>query len=354
MTEPIRTGVIGFGLAGRIFHTAVIDATPGLELAAIVQRTGDEAAKAYPSAHIARSIDELLADKTISLIVIGTPSGDHFEHAKQCLLADRNVVIDKPFTLTSAEAAELIVLARSRNLLLTAYQSRRWDGDFVTLRQVIDSGELGRIVTFESHMDRFRPSPRLGVWRENGGPGGGILFDIGPHLIDQALTLFGAPQSILADIRTERENAKIDDAFDILLRYDSLTIRLQSTLSAFTPGPRFVLQGTGGSFVKYGIDPQENQLKAGETFDTPGFGEDPESDWGELRLVDGDSRRIVTQRGDYRGLYANVRDALLGKAELAVKPEDAWRTTRLIEFARESSAEGRRVTVDFSNQPRMV
>jgi scyllo-inositol 2-dehydrogenase (NADP+) len=351
MNEPIRTGVIGFGLAGRIFHAAVIAATPGLDLAAIVQRSGNEASEAYPSAKIARSIDELLEDTTLRLIVVGTPSGDHFEHAKQCLLADRSVVIDKPFTLTSAEAAELILLARERGLLLTAYQSRRWDGDYLTVKQIIDNGELGRLVTFESHIDRFRAAPRMGVWRENGGLGGGILFDIGPHLIDQALTLFGAPESLVADVRTERDGAVIDDAWDIELRYPKLTVYLRSTLTAFTPGPRFTLHGTNGSFVKYGIDPQENQLKAGLNFSSPGFGEDPESDWGELRLTDGDSRHIVTQPGDYRGLYANVRDALLGEGELAVKPEQAWRTTRLIELARQSSDEGRCITVDFSGQP---
>jgi predicted dehydrogenase len=351
MNEAVRTGVIGFGLAGRIFHAAVIAATPGMELAAIVQRSGDEAAKAYPSVKIARSIEELLEDETIPLIVVGTPSGDHFAHAKQCLLAGRSVVIDKPFTLASAEAAELILLARERGLLLTAYQSRRWDGDFLTVQQVMESGELGRLVTFESHIDRFRAAPRLGAWRESGGVGGGILFDIGPHLIDQALTLFGAPESIFADVRMERERSKIDDAWDIQLRYPELTVYLRSTLSAFIPGPRFALHGMQGSFVKYGIDPQENQLKAGLGFSSPGFGEDAESEWGELRLANGDSRRIVTRKGDYRGLYANVRDALLGRGKLAVKPEEAWRTTRLIELARQSSAEGRRIAVDFSGQP---
>ncbi|MBT9329473.1 Gfo/Idh/MocA family oxidoreductase [Paracidobacterium acidisoli] len=351
MHEPVRVGVIGFGMAGRIFHTAVIAETPGLELAAIVQRTGDEAASTYPDARIFRSIDELLEDASIPFIVVATPSGAHFEHARQCLLAGRHVLIDKPFTLTSDEAAELIRLARERSLLLTAYQSRRWDGDFLTVREVLESGELERLVRFESHMDRFRAAPRLEAWRENGEAGGGILFDIGPHLIDQALKLFGAPESILAEVRTERESAVIDDAFDILLQYPALTVFLRSTLSTFTPGPRFALHGTKGSFVKFGIDPQENQLKAGLTFASPGFGEDPESDWGELRLADGDSRRLVTRRGDYRDLYGNVRDALLGKGELEVKPEQAWRTTRMIELARQSSAEGRRLPVDFSDQP---
>jgi predicted dehydrogenase len=357
MTEPIRVGVIGFGLAGRIFHTAVIQATPGLELAAVVQRSGDDAKKEYPEARQARSIEELLADPGIRLVVIATPSYSHYELAKQCLREQRNVVIDKPFTLKSEEAAELIRTARHRKLLLTAYQNRRWDGHFRTLRSVIKGGELGRLVSFESHFDRFRPAPRRDVWRESGGPGGGTLFDLGPHLIDEALTLFGAPDTITASVRVEREHAAVDDAWDILLEYEHpyrFTAALRATLTACAPGPRYVVHGTKGSFTKWGFDPQEDQLKAGMRPDAPGFGEEPESAWGELKLCSESGpaiRRVKTERGDYRGFYENVRDVLLGNAELEVKPEQAWRTTRLIELARESSGQGRRLKVDFSAQP---
>lgn len=358
MPDSIRVGVIGFGLAGRVFHTFVVSATPGLKLACIVQRTGDEAARAYPQVKIARSVEEMLAETPVELAIVATPSDSHFAVARQCLAAGRHVVIDKPFTLASAEAAELIRLAREQKRLLTAYQNRRWDGDFLTVRQVMASGELGRIVSYASHFDRFRPEPRLGVWRENGSPGGGTLFDLGPHAIDQALTLFGAPSAITASVRTERPGARVDDAWDILLEYEQdargdapLTAMLRATMTAVAPGPRFVLHGTQGSFTKYGLDPQEDQIKAGLTFDAPGFGEDPEAAWGELRLANGPSRRIATQKGDYRGYYANVRDAILGRAPLEVQPEQAWRTTRLIELARESSAQGRRMAVDFSDQP---
>lgn len=355
MQEPIRVGVVGFGLAGKIFHTAVVEATPGLELACVVQRSGDDAAKQHPGARLARSVDEMLGDVGIQLVVMATPSYSHFELARQCLRAQRHVVVDKPFTLRSEEAAELIRMARQRKLLITAYQNRRWDGDFQTLRQVIAGGELGRIVSFESHFDRFRPEPRRDVWRESGGPGGGILFDLGPHVIDQALTLFGAPATIFASVRVDRDNAVVDDAWDILLEFEEsrpITALLRGTLTACTPGPRYVLHGTRGSYTKWGIDPQEDQLKAGMSFDSPGMGEEPESAWGELRLCGSDgARRVPTLRGDYRGFYANVRDVLLGKAELAVKPEQVWRTTRLIELARESSSQGRRLRVDFGNQP---
>ena len=344
MADDIRVGVIGFGLAGKIFHTAVVDATSGLELAAIVQRKGDEAAKAYPDVKIARSIEEMLGDATIRLVVVGTPSFSHYEHAAQCLQAGRNVVIDKPFTLTSDEARHLIDLAKERKLLVTAYQNRRWDGDFVTLREVVASGELGRVVSYESHFDRYRAEPKRDVWRESGGPGGGILFDLGPHLIDQAAVLFGDPESVFADVRIDREGSLVDDAWDVQLKFPSgVTALLRSTLTACKAGPRFVVHGTRGSFVKWGLDPQEDQLKAGLKFGDAGFGEDPESLWGELYAAGRPMRRVKTAAGDYRGLYANVRDALLGVAELEVKPEQAWRTTRLIELCREASDSGRRI-----------
>jgi len=351
VTDTIRAGVIGFGLAGRIFHAAVISATPGLELAAIVQRTGDEAAKAYPNVQIYRSIEEMLADTSIRLVAVGTPSFSHFEVAAQCLRADRDVVIDKPFTLTSDEAAQLIRLSRERGRLLTAYQNRRWDGDFKTVEKILVSGLLGRLVTFESHFDRFRPEPRLRGWRESGGPGGGTLFDLGSHLIDQALTIFGKPEKIFASVRTDRENGAVDDVFDVTLFYPSLTAYLRASTLAKAPGARFTLHGTQGSFVKFGLDPQEDQLKSGSKFEAPGFGKETEEAWGKLYLEGSAPQSVETEVGDYRGIYANVRDALLGTAKLAVTPEQAWRTTRLIEMARESSSQARVLPVDFSNEP---
>lgn len=343
MTKGIRVGVVGFGLAGRVFHSAVIAETPGLELACIVQRTGEKSAETHPGVKICRSIEEMLADHSIRLVVVATPNYTHREMGLECLRAGRNVLIDKPFALTSQDASELIEEARKHGVLATAYQNRRWDGDFITLRQVLHSGELGRVVSFESHFDRFRAAPRLDVWRESGAPGGGVLFDLGPHLIDQATTLFGNPESIWADVRIDRENGVVDDAFDILLKFSGVTALLRSTTTAAAPGPRFVVHGTKGSFIKWGLDPQEDALKTGGKFSDPGFGEEPESEWGHLHIPGEPVRKIRTAPGDYRGIYANLRDALLDKAKLEVTPEQVWRTTHLIELARESSAEGRRI-----------
>jgi len=354
MSEQIRVGVVGFGLAGRIFHTAVIDATPGFKLQGIVKPTGDEAKAAYPGVPCYRTIEEMFADTSIRLVVVATPSHTHFEIAQRCLREQRHVIIDKPFTLTSLEASTLIDMARERNLLLSAYQNRRWDGDFKTVQQIVAGGELGRLVNYRSHFDRFRPEPRRGTWREGGGPGSGILFDLGAHLVDQATTLFGTPSLIDASIRIQRDEGQADDAFDIRLTYQQhhcLEVHLSASTLARIPGPRFHLNGTRGSFVKFGLDPQEDQLKSGLRFDAPGFGEDTESAWGTLQILDEAPRRIATERGDYRAYYENVRDALTGKALLAVTPVQAWRTTRLIELARRSSAERRTIAVDLHGQP---
>jgi len=207
--EIISVGLIGFGVAGRTFHAPVIRAVPGLRLAAIVQRSG---AGAYPDVPVFRSVDELLEDASIRLIVIATPNESHFPLAKQCLLAGRDVVVDKPFTVNSSEGVELTELARAEGRLLSVYHNRRWDGDFRTVRRLIASGELGRLVMFESHYDRYRLARRPGAWRENPGPGSGVLFDIGSHMVDQALALFGMPEAIAADVRMEREDAQADDA----------------------------------------------------------------------------------------------------------------------------------------------
>lgn len=363
MTEPIRAAVIGFGLGGRVFHTAFIHAVPGLELAAIVQRHGDQAAGAYPNAKIYRSVEEMLADESIRLVAVTTPNDSHYSLGRQALLAGKHVVIDKPFCLTSAEAADLIAIASTNKLVLSAYQNRRWDGDFRTVRDLVSRAVLGRLVVFESHFDRYRQEPSLKIWKESGErPGGGLLYDLGSHLIDQALALFGVPQTISADIRIDRDVGLTDDAFDIRLAYigeteKNLSVLLRSTMTAAIPGPRFTLHGTQGSYVKFGLDPQEPAIEAGIQIGSPGWGDEPESAWGLLRLAQGtdpgvsSETRVRTESGDYRGYYANVRDAILGEAPIAVSGLDAWQTARIIELARQSSVEERTLPVELEPLP---
>src|SRR5262249_36996778 len=218
--DTINVGLIGFGLAGRAFHAPVISAVHGLRLAAILQRTGSDAAPASPTPRIVRTLDELLALPEIRLIVIATPNDTHYSFAHQCLAAGRDVLVDKPFTTTMAEALDLIQFSKKCGRLITVYQSRRYDGDFQGILQLAAGDTLGRIVRFEEHYDRFRPNFKPNAWRERKAPGAGILFDIAPHLIDHAFQLFGVPEAITADVRAERGGAA-DDAFDILLHYSN-------------------------------------------------------------------------------------------------------------------------------------
>jgi predicted dehydrogenase len=308
----------------------VIRAVEGLELKSIVQRGGE-----------VPDVEHLLADESIRLVVIATPNPSHFQLARTCLQAGRDVVVDKPFTITSQEADQLIGIAGENKCLLTVHQNRRWDGDFRTVQKLITAGALGDLVMFESHYDRYRPARRPGSWRERNEPGSGILYDLGSHLIDQALALFGMPQAITADVRRERRDAEVDDAFDVVLHYaEPLRVILRATMLACAPGPRFTLHGTAGSFTKYGMDPQENELKAGKLPEGPDWGLEPENLWGKLTTCGSDAARsqsVPTEAGDYRLFYANVRDAILGIAPLAVTAEQAMQVIRLIELAIESN-----------------
>ena len=337
--QMIDVGLIGFGLAGRSFHAPVIRAVPGLRLAAIVQRTGNEAGDVYPDVRMVRNLDELLAIETIQLVVIATPNQTHFPLAARCLEAGRDVVVDKPFTTRVAEAIELFTLAKTLGRLLTVYHNRRFDADFQAMRGVVASGELGRVVRFESHYDRYRPNSKPGAWREKPGLGSGVLFDLGPHLIDHALTLLGTPEFVMADVRIEREGFSTDDAFDICLEYAGLRAQLSATMLTVTPRPRFLVAGTSGSFVKNEFDPLENALRSGAVPAGESWMLENEENWGELTVVENGrlEKRKIPSRGDWREFYANVRDAILSKAALLVTPQEIVNVMVGIELARESS-----------------
>jgi len=340
----IDVGLVGFGFAGRTFHAPVIAAVEGLRLAAILQRHGSEAEQAYPDARIVRSLEQLLAIESIRLVVIATPNTSHFDLAKRCLLAGRDVVIDKPFATTYAEAAELVELANDKHRLLSVYQNRRFDGDFVTVQRLLNDGRLGRVILFESHFDRYRPYLKADAWRELPEPGSGILFDLGPHLLDQALVLFGEPEALSADVRIERDGGAVDDAFDIVLHYPGMRALLRSSMLVSTPTPRFSIQGTNGGYLKYELDPQEDALKRGQRPIGDLWGHDASDRWGILHLAKGDSiesAQIPTAPGDYRLYYKNVRDAILGIAPLAVTGEQALWVMHALRLAQESSGQRR-------------
>ncbi|HTR25563.1 MAG TPA: oxidoreductase [Terriglobales bacterium] len=346
--QEIEVGLIGFGFAGRVFHAPVISTIPGLRLAAIVQRHGDSARELYPDAQLLRSVDDLLAQQSLRLIVVATPTASHFSVAHQCLLHDRDVVVDKPFVTNSSEAIDLLRLAQQRRRILSVYQNRRWDGDFLTVRRLLQEDVLGEIVLYESHYDRYRPQLRPGAWRELPEPGSGIWFDLGAHLVDQAVVLFGMPEAVSADLRIEREGAAVDDAFDVVLHYGKMRVLLRAGMLVCAPTPRFRLNGSRGSFVKFGLDPQEEALKAGLK-PSPGWGLEPEEMWGTLSLAEESattSTRIATAVGDYRRYYENVRDAVSSSAALEVASQQILDVVRLLEIASESS--GRRCTLPVS------
>jgi predicted dehydrogenase len=339
----IEVGLVGFGLGGKSFHAPVIQAVEGLRLAAIVQRSGDEAKRLYPQARMVRSLDELLDIESIQLVVISTPNQTHFPFCMECLQAGRDVVVDKPFTNSVQEAVQLVRTAKRSGRVLTVYHDRRFDADFQALRKLVASGDLGRIVRFEAHYDRFRSKPKPTAWREIPGLGSGILADLGPHLLDYVLTLFGTPERVTADVRVERDGFVTDDAFDIWLHYPGgpLATVSASMLNA-QPRSRFVVLGTKGSYLKKKFDPLESELR----LRVPGPGESwmlekPEN-FGEVTLANTDpgERRRVPSFGDWRDFYANVRDCILGRAQLLVTPEQAVNVMIALELARESSERG--------------
>jgi scyllo-inositol 2-dehydrogenase (NADP+) len=336
----IDVGLIGFGLAGRCFHAPVIQAVDGLRLAAILQRSGDSAAQAYSDVRVLHTLDELLAIDSLSLVVIATPNQTHFPLTKRCLEAGRHVVVDKPFTTNLGEARELVQLAKQRNRILSVYHNRRFDADFQALYNVVVSGELGRVVRFENSYDRFRPSPKPGAWREQPGPGSGVLFDLAPHLLDQAFMLLGQPLAVSADIRTERPGFATDDAFDLLMHFpEGARALLRGTMLAATPRPRFLVFGEKGSYLKREFDPLEMTLRNGQVPAGDSWVLEKEENWGELTLVEGgvSKTRRVPSVGDWREFYLNVRDAILGKAPLLATPQQALDVMIAMELALESN-----------------
>lgn len=345
--RTVQVGLIGFGLGGRVFHAPILSAVPGLKLAAIVERSGNSAQAKYSDARIVRSVAELLAIDSIELVVVTTPNTTHLDLARQCLEAGRHVVVDKPFAPTTAEAAEMVRIAETHKRLITVYQNRRWDGDFLTVRRVIQNGDLGRLVLFESHMERYRPVLNAEAWRELPAPGSGLWFDLGPHMLDQAFLLFGPPESMVVELRSERDSAVVDDAFDAVLHYpNKLRVVLRSNLLTCVPGPRFRLNGTGGSFVKHGTDPQEDALKSKESTNQPHWGQEAKENDGILSISTGDkitASRIPTETGDYRRYYQNVRDAIVSGAPLDVSAEHALNIMRALELGMESSKRGCRL-----------
>ena len=338
----IRVGLIGYGLAGASFHAPLIAAVSGLELASIVSSRAAEVALAWPDVAVVPDAASLFADSTIDLVVIATPDTAHADLAKAALEAGKHVVIDKPFVTDPADGAALIALAEARGLMLSVFHNRRWDADFLTVRKLLAERMLGEIALAELRWDRFRPAIKPG-WRET--KGAGLLNDLGPHLLDQAVQLFGMPDALAADIATQRAQATTEDYFEISLHYGTKRMIVSAATLVAAARPRFALYGTGGSFVKYGIDPQEAVLRAGHPPTTPGFGEDAAHAFGTLTAADRTTRSVSSERGDWRAYYAGVVAAIAHGSMPPVPARDALAVMRLIALARDSAQDGRRVVL---------
>jgi len=352
----IRAGIIGFGMGGRVFHGPLLSSVEGLELAAVVERSSNRAAERYPNIKTYRSISELLSDDSIGLVVVTTPSGTHTPLAKMALEAGKHVIVDKPLCTASADIAQLMHLAAAKQRLLIPFHNRRWDGDFQTILKVIHEGSLGRLVSFESRFDRWRPElPKDRLWKENIAAGGGTLLDLGPHLADQALVLFGKPEAVSARVLRERDGSGSNDAFTIQLRYPGLNVTLGANSLSLPAGPRYHLRGTRGNYWKLGLDPQEAALNKVTKIDDPNWGIEDAATWGTLNVtVDGGTVATPVRpfTGDYRMFYAAVRDAILGRAPTPVAAIDAWRVVRILEWAAESSDSRCEVPCDWSTEPK--
>ena len=349
----IRAGLVGFGMAGRVFHALLLSSVEGLQLAAVVERHSDNAAKRYPGIATYRTLESMLADSSLGLFVVATPNESHFEVARQILKAGKSVVVDKPMAITSDEIAELMHLAWKRKSLLIPFHNRRWDSDFQTLHKLVREGSLGRIVHLESTFDRWRPAPKARAWKEDPAQGG-MLLDIGTHLGDQALALFGMPIAVRADVTRERDGEGSNDSFTIRLRYADFSITLSANVLSSLARPRYHLRGTKGNYWKWGLDPQEAALNLIARIGNTPWGRELPSNWGTLSVdVDGGivTRPVQSIPGDYRLFYAGVRDALLGKAPAPVSALSAWRVARLLEWAAESSKERREIDCDWTKEP---
>jgi len=343
---PLQVGLIGYGYAGRTFHAPLISAVPGLRLAAVASSDASKVHADWPGLPVLASASELIARDDLDLVVIATPNDTHAPLAREALRAGRHVVVDKPFTVHLEDARELVALAGARGRVLSVFHNRRWDGDFLSLKSLVHDGALGRVVEMVSRHDRWRPAVRQ-RWRESDGPGAGLWLDLGPHLVDQALQLFGAPRAILLERARVRDGALADDWFHASLRYDRLHVHLHASMLVAASAPRWAVHGTGGSFLKEGLDAQEDALKAGARPTWP-----PRPDWGidsgRALLVtrpDDGSRALETpvalEHGRHQAFFAGVAAAIRGEAPNPVPPEEALAVMALIALGIESAAQGR-------------
>lgn len=343
MPTPIKVALAAYGMSGRIFHAPFLATNPHFELALILERSKTESRALYPSARIVRYFEAITSDSSIDLVVVNTPNTLHYSMAKAALLAGKHVVVEKPFTNTVEEGRELVELARDRGLMLSVYHNRRLQAGFKTARRILTEGRLGKLVSYQINVDRYRPQPGPKKWKEEQNPGAGLLYDLGPHLIDEALCLFGEPQALYADLRVARPSGQVCDDFYLRLDYPEHKAILSASLLAREPAPAYVIHGEQGSYIKQGQDVQEQRLVSGVQPTEPDWAKETEADWGLLHDDLGRSL-YCGEPGSYQDYYHNIAEHLLEGEPLLVLPKHALKVIELIEVAERSAREGRRIT----------
>ena len=344
----IKTALCSFGMSGRVFHAPFLHLHKGFELYAVWERSKNLASAKYPGIITYRSLEELLNDEAIELVIINTPNFTHYEYAMAALHAGKHVVVEKPFTLTTQQADDLIKFAQQKNRKLSIYQNRRWDSDFQTVKRIVNERLLGNIVEAEIHFDRFSEALSPKLHKEIPGPGTGILYDLGSHLLDQGIQLFGMPESVFSDIFIARPISKVEDYMEVLLFYKSLRVRLRGSYQVREALPAFILHGSKGSFIKSRADTQEERLVKGETPDAPDWGIEPENAKGILHSeVNGKVVReyINSERGNYMVYYDQLYKALRDDGPLPVTADDGRKVIHVIEKAYQSQGEKKIVTL---------
>ena len=341
--DQIKAAILSFGMSGEIFHAPLLSAHSGFKLKTILERSKEKSKELYPDSKIVRTFEDVSEDPEIEMVIVNTPNPTHYEFTKKILESGKHVVVEKPFTNSTAEARDLIETARKNNKILSVFQNRRWDGDFKTVQKVIKNKLCGELVEFECHYDRFRNYVSEGSWKEEENePGSGILYNLGSHMLDQVLVLFGMPKSITADIRSQRKGGRVADNYEVILDYGNIKATAKSSYMVREHGPRYMVYGREGTFLKYGIDPQEEALKIGDQPGGSGWGIEKEEDWGILNTeINGLHYygQIETLPGNYMDYYTNIFEAIREDKPLAVPAEQGLQVIKVIEAAIESNRE---------------
>ncbi len=341
--KKIQVALASFGMSGKVFHGPLLMANKGFIVKKIYERSKNESASMFPDSEIVRSYSEIINDPEIDLVIVNVPDNLHYSFAKAALKAGKHVVLEKPFVLDVMEGEELIALAGRSDRVLTVFQNRRWDSDFLTVEKVMKEGWLGEIKEFEAHFDRFKDTVQEGPWKENPDEGASVLYNLGSHLVDQALKLFSMPLSVFADLAKVREGSHILDYFHIHLYYQGFKVILKSSYQVKNPGPKFMIHGTKGSFLKYGMDPQEEELKKGALPTGPDWGKEAEDSYGLLTSADneGDFKgKFQSLPGNYPFFYKSLYKTLTGEKNMAVKPQEALNVIKILKAAEKSSRRG--------------